>query len=48
MERERDQALIILSSSTEEADLGNRKISGKCKCKRENCILRGMICGANN
>lgn len=43
MERERVQALIILSSSTEEADLEIVKFLGNVSVKEKIAFLRGMF-----
>lgn len=55
MERERVQALIILSSSTEEADLEIVRFLGNVSVKEKIAFLRGMFdvriisrCGQTN
>lgn len=55
MERERVQALIILSSSTEEADLEIVRFLGNVSVKEKIAFLRGMFdvqiisrCGKTN
>lgn len=55
MERERVQALIILSSSTEEADLAIVRFLGNVSVKEKIAFLRGMFdvqiisrCGQTN